>query len=88
MQPPKTFQLDQAVKAQQALRNLANLPPETFPVQAFVGMISDEIEHLRKQGHSDQKIAQTISASSNIQISAEEIAENYAPPEERRPHSE
>lgn len=79
--------LEQAIAAQKALRSLAGLGPETFPLQAFVGMISDEIEQLRKLGHTDEEIARVIAAHSSIQISAAEIAQNYAPPEERHgPH--
>ena len=43
----KTYSLEQAIRAQKALRDAAGLSPEMFPVQAFVGMISDEIEKLR-----------------------------------------
>ena len=46
-------------------------------------MISDEIEHLRKLGHSDEEIAQVITTNSKIQITAAEIAENYASAEKR-----
>ena len=31
-----------------------------FPIQAFVGMISDEIESLRKRGETDDQIASLI----------------------------
>ncbi len=81
----KTFSLEEALRAQRALRDLAGLQPERFPVEAFVGMISDEIETLRDQGRSDEEIAGTISANSEIEISAEDIAEYYAPPEARHP---
>jgi hypothetical protein len=79
----KTYSLDQALRAQEALRTAAGLGPETFPVEAFVGMISDEIEQLRSQGKSDAEIAALITASSAIDITAEEIAANYASPEDR-----
>ena len=52
----QTHPLEEALRAQKALRALAGLGPETFPVQAFVGMISDEIETLRTQGLSDEDI--------------------------------
>lgn len=55
-----------------------------FPIQAFVGMISDEIEQLRKLGRTDEDIAGIISSNSDIGITAAEIGENYAPPEERQ----
>lgn len=85
METKKTFSVEDAIQAQKALRTLGGLGPETFPLEAFVGMISDEIEHLRKLGHSDQKIAEVISSSSDIKITAAEISENYASPEERHP---
>ena len=80
------FPVDEAVRAQKALRQAAGLGPEMFPVQAFVGMISDEIEHLRQVGKSDQEIAGLIESHSQIKISAAEIAENYAGPELRHQH--
>jgi hypothetical protein len=82
-QHENTFPLEEAIRAQKALRELAGLAPEMFPVEAFVGMISDEVEILRKQGHSDEEIAQTIEANSRIAITAADIATNYASPEER-----
>ena len=86
-EPVKTYPLEEAVRAQQALRDLAKLGPETFPVEAFVGMISDEIEHLRNLGHSDAEIARVITTNSKIEITPAEIAEHYAPPEQRHaPH--
>jgi hypothetical protein len=86
MQPSdngKTYPVEEALKAQKALRYAAGLPPEQFPIQAFVGMISDEVEELRRQGASDEQIARLIEGSSAIRISSQEIAENYASPQER-----
>jgi hypothetical protein len=54
-----------------------------FPIEAFVGMVSDEVEILRGQGYGDDAIAQAISRSSKIAITGEQIAANYAPPELR-----
>ncbi len=82
-QQGKTFPLEEAIRAQKALRELAGLGAETFPIQAFVGMINDEVETLRNQGRSDEEIAQTIKANSRIVITAAEIAAHYAPPEKR-----
>lgn len=79
----KTYPLEEAVRAQKALREAAGLGAETFPVQAFVGMISDEIEELRKRGKSDEEIARLIRTNSSIDITAAEIAENYASSEAR-----
>lgn len=49
-------------------------------------MISGEIESLRKPGKSDDDIASLIQRSSAIEISALEITENYASPEQ--PHKQ
>ena len=88
MSTEKMYPVEEAIKAQKSLREAAGLGPEQFPVQAFVGMISDEIESLRKRGKSDEEIASIIRQSSAIAISAAEIAENYAAPEDRHPHGE
>ena len=81
----KVYSLEEAVRAQKALREAAGLGDEQFPVEAFVGMISDEIEELRKRGKSDKQIAELIESSSKIKISAAEIEQHYAPPEQRHP---
>lgn len=81
--PEKTYPVEEAIRAQKALRELAGLSPEMFPIQAFVGMISDEVEILRKQGHTDEEIARTIEQHSKIGITAADITENYASPEQR-----
>lgn len=83
MPQDKLYSLEEALKAQKALRNLGGMGPEQFPIQAFVGMISDEIEQLRKLGHTDEEIARVIATSSKIEISAKELAQNYAPSEQR-----
>lgn len=77
------YPLEEAVKAQGALRQAAGLEPERFPLEAFVGMISDEIEHLRDTGLSDEQIAAIVRANSRIQITAAELAQYYASPERR-----
>jgi hypothetical protein len=86
MPQPKLYPLDETLKALAALRAAAGLPPEQFPIQAFVGMISDEIESLRQRGKTDEDIATLIQQNSSIAITAAEIAENYASPEERQHH--
>jgi hypothetical protein len=88
MKSTKMYPVEEAVKAQKSLRNAAGLEPEQFPIQAFVGMISDEIESLRRRGRTDDEIASIIQNNSAIEISAAEIAENYASPEERHHHGE
>ena len=80
----RAYSIQEALRAQNALREAAGLGPELFPIEAFVGMISDEIEALRSQGKTDTEIAALITENSKIQITAEEISANYAPPENRR----
>ena len=83
----KVISLEEALQAQKALRNAAGLGEEQFPIQAFVGMISDEIDSLRRRGLSDRDIANLIQENSSIRITADEIAANYASPDERHGHS-
>ena len=78
-----TYPVEEAIRAQKALRQAAGLGPEQFPIQAFVGMISDEVEQLRRLGKSDEEIASLIEANSSIKITASEILENYVSPDER-----
>jgi hypothetical protein len=80
----KTYPLFEALKAQQALRTEAGLPPEQFPIPAFVGMISDEVEQLRNNGKSDEQIVALIRQHSSIDITPDELAEHYATPEDRQ----
>ena len=79
----QAYPVEEAIRAQNALRDLAGLPPEMFPIQAFVGMISDEVETLRNQGRTDEEIAEVIRAHSKIDITPSEIVEHYASPAER-----
>jgi len=79
----KSCSVDEALRAQAALRQLAGLAPEQFPMPAFVGMISDEIEELRRLGHTDDDIAGVIRQHSTIPITAQELTDYYAPSEER-----
>ena len=79
----REISLEEALKAQKALRDAAGSGPETFPLPAFIGMISDEVEALRSMGRSDDEIAGLIESSSAVRITADEIREHYATPEER-----
>ena len=83
-----SFTLDQSIAAQKALRSALNLPEEVFPVEAFVGMVSDEIEQHRRAGKTDQDIVAIIEQATGKRISAEAIAEHYASPDQRHPHGE
>ncbi len=86
MSQPKLYPVEEVVKAQKSLREAAGLEPEQFPIQAFIGMVSDEIEALRNNGRTDEEIASIIQQNTSIRITATEIAENYASPQERHQH--
>jgi hypothetical protein len=77
-----TFTGQQAATAQTALRKALGLPPEQFPLQAFVGMVSDEIEQLRKAGKTDSEIAALIEGSIGVAVAPTAITDFYASPEE------
>ena len=83
MTQSKMYPVEEAIKAQKALRSAAGLGPEEFPIEAFVGMISDEVESLRTCGKTDDEIAAMIQQHSAIDITGQQIAENYASPEKR-----
>lgn len=87
MSAEQTYPLSEAIKAQAALRAAANLPPESFPLRSIIGMFSDEIETLRRQGMDDTGIAKLISSQSSIQVDAKTLAELYATPEQRHHQS-
>ena len=78
------FTVDQAMRAQGALRDALGLGPETFPVQAFIGMISDEIQQMREGGRSDADILAIISKATGVSVPADDLTRYYAPPEHRR----
>lgn len=80
------FSAQEAVAVQREMRRALGLDAETFPLPAFVGMISDEIEQLRAAGRSDADIAQMIKTTIGRDIDPAVIAAHYAPPEARRGH--
>ena len=83
MSQDRTFSAEQAVRTQAALREALGLGPERFPLQAFVGMISDEIEQLREAGRSDAEIARLVSHAGGAEVSADDLQAFYATPEAR-----
>jgi hypothetical protein len=78
------FTAEEAVVAQRDLRHAVGLKSELFPLPAFIGKISDEIEQMRAAGFDDGEIAMTVRDSIGREISGEEIARHYAPAEKRR----
>lgn len=77
-----TFTAEQAAKIVTAMRREAGLEPERFPLSAFVGMISDEIDLLRSKGATEESIL-SILRSNGAEVSAEELHRYYATPEQR-----
>ena len=83
----KRISVEEAVKAQRALRDAAGKGPEMFPIEAFIGMISDEIEVLREAGKSDEEIAVVVQQSSSIEITADDIRKHFIPAGQRHPEN-
>lgn len=81
-----TFTLEEAMRAQGALRRSLGLGPERFPLAAFVGMISDEIQGLREAGRSDDEIAALIRTATDRTVDPADLARFYATPDERPAH--
>ena len=79
----QTFSIQEATAAQRVLRQSLGLGPEAFPLPAFIGMISDEIEKLRAAGRSDGDVAAMIREAIGREVAPYEIARFYAPPGER-----
>lgn len=77
------FNLDEAIRAQRALRDALGLKEEMFPVEAFVEMISDEIEQMRAAGRSDSDIVAIVAQTTGQQMTASDIATHYIEPEQR-----
>ena len=80
------FPVEEAVRAHKALREAAGLGPEMFPVAAFVGMISDEVQTLRERGFTDAQIVDLVKRHSAIELEETELRAQYATPEERQKH--
>ena len=80
------FTAEDALATTASLRRALGLEPELFPVQAFIGMISDEIEQCRERGQDDAAIAALVSKVTGKAVTADLIARFYAPPEERGFH--
>lgn len=77
------FNLEEAIRAQRALRDSLGLEEEVFPVEAFVEMISDEIEQMRAAGRPDSDIVAIVAQTTGQQMTASDIATHYIAPEHR-----
>ncbi len=78
-----TFDLDQALTAQRRMRDVLGLDEERFPIPAFVGMVSDEIEQLRAAGHSDADIVRLVAEATGVDVPTDAIARYYVEPADR-----
>ena len=79
-----TFSAQEAVAVQRELRRSLGLGAEAFPLPAFIGMISDEIEQFRSSGRSDAEIAALIKSTIDRDVAPSDIAQFYASPETRQ----
>ena len=79
----RDFSADQAAQATTALREALGLPPERFGLDRFVGMISDEIDQLRRAGRSDEAISELLRVKAGVDVPADALSRYYAPPEGR-----
>ena len=77
------FTIDESIRAQKAMRAELDMPEETFPIPAFVGMVSDEIDKLRAAGRSDADIAAIVEKATGKALPPDAIAQHYATPDER-----
>ena len=77
------FRARDALLVQQEVRRLLGLEEEVFSVPAFIGMVSDEIEHLRADGWSDDSVAELIRRVTGQEITPEDVTQNYASPQAR-----
>ena len=77
------FSADQAAVATTAWRAELGLAPERFGLDRFVGMISDEIDQLRRAGRSDAAISDVLRDKAGLDVPADAIARYYAPPDRR-----
>lgn len=78
-----TFSAHEAVAVQEELRRSLALAPEQFPLPAFIGMISDEIDQFRDAGRSDADIVALIKSTIGRDVTLGDIKRFYAPPQAR-----
>lgn len=71
------FSLEQAMKAQAALRDAAGAGEERFDARQLIGMLSDEIRVLRDSGLNDEAIAALLKTKADLAIDAETIGKFY-----------
>lgn len=78
-----TFSIDEAIKAQRALRQALGLGDERFEVSEFVEMISDEIEQMKNDGKSSDDIVAVVAEATGHRMDPADIDRHYVRPEDR-----
>ncbi|MDQ2866425.1 MAG: hypothetical protein M3R51_09385 [Candidatus Eremiobacteraeota bacterium] len=78
-----TFSAQEAVAVQADLRRSLELGPEQFPLPAFIGMISDEIDQFRDAGRSSADVATVIKNAIGRDVAVADIDRFYAPADKR-----
>jgi hypothetical protein len=78
-----SFSVDDVTIAQNEMRHILGLPEPRFSFPTFIGMLSDEIEQMRRAGHTNEMVAQTISRATGHSIEAIDVQRHYLPVEER-----
>ena len=77
------FSADDVTLAQSEMRHILGLPEPRFSFPTFIGMLSDEIEQMRRAGHTNEMVAQTINRATGQSIKAIDVQRHYLPVEER-----
>ena len=75
--PEATFSVDDTAVAQRTLRAAMGLGPQAFAAAAFIGMLSDEIEQLRRLDKSDAEIARLIGDAVGKEVTPAMIERHY-----------
>lgn len=78
-----TFSIDEAIRAQRALRQALGLGDERFEVSELVEMISDEIEQMKDDGKSSADIVAVIAEATGHCIDPANIDRHYVPADAR-----
>lgn len=77
------FSIDDVVLAQNEMRHMLCLPDPQFSMPTFIGMLSDEIEQMRRAGHTDELVAETIRRATGQHVEAGDVGRYYLSIEER-----
>lgn len=83
MKDDTTYTLAEALAAQKALREAAGAEEEIFELADVIGMVSDEIDMLKEQGHALDKIAALVQSATGKPVTAADIEKYYVPADER-----